>query len=467
MTKDPSRFAVVGGGITGLSAAYALSQLAPDASIAVFEAQDRLGGKLHTETFHGAQVEMGADSFLTRDSAARDLCRAIGLQDELTAPAIFKGAVWDGLRRYDLPRGSVMGVPTSIRSLIGADALTAGEKLSASADALRWKRLRGHDVSVGSIVRSHFGDAVLERFVDPLLAGTRAGNVDEMSLAAALPQVDAAARASGSIMRGLRRASPSAGNDPLFLAPRRGMSHMIDALAACLPAGSIRLGTDIDLITADGFGDFVIRTRDGQELTADGVVIATPSPVAARLLREVSAVAAGELSSIPHASVAVVSLALRAGTLPADGSSGFLVPSNAGLTLSAGTWWSLKWPHTTPEGVFVARCFAGRAERHPALDLDDEALVAAVAGELTQLLGTSVKPIEGKVTRWDDGLPQYQVGHLDRLGRIERALHQHSGIALAGADYRGSGIPDCIRQGRAAAERVHKAVAARGGRVET
>lgn len=455
---------VVGGGITGLSAALALSQMAPEAEVTLLESSDRLGGKLHTETFHGVQVETGADSFLTRDDGPIRLCADIGIEDELTSPAVFKGAVWDGNRCYGLPSGAVMGIPTNWRAVWGAEALSPFGRLRAAADLFLPGSLEGGDVSVGQLIKRRFGREVLERLVDPLLAGTRAGDPGEMSLAASLPQVDAAARSGASVMKGLSAQVSEPHARPLFMAPKGGMSRMIERLAARL-SGRVRTGAPVTGLARRG-DEYALTHSDSEELRADGVILAIPAPAAAELAGGLNAEAATELRAFPHASVAVIALAYSPGALPLDGeSSGFLVPSGAGKTLSAASWWSLKWPHTGLRDVFVVRCFVGRAGRDPALDLEDGALAEAAAADIGSVLDSSAQPLGWKVTRWRDGLPQYEVGHLDRVARIERSLARFPGIALAGADYRGSGIPDCIRQGRSAAALVHRTLTRGGGKV--
>lgn len=459
-----SRFAVIGGGVTGLAAAYELSLLSPEAEIHVLEGSDRIGGKLRTENFMGAQVETGADSFLTRDPATLELCRALGLAGELVAPAIFKGEVWDGHRRYPLPQPSVMGIPTSVPSALGAEGLTVLERLRAAFEWVGRGPLRGPDVDVATFVGSRFGRAVMHRFVDPLLAGTRAGAPDEMSLAAALPQIDAAARGNRSLMRALHSPASNEKEKPVFLRPRGGMTRLIEELSSQSGA-EVRSRANVERVRRGG-RELVLEIEGGDSIQADGIVVATPAAAAAHLLGDI-APGVKALEPIPHATVAVIALAFdrAAIDLPPD-SSGFLVPSGADLTVSAGTWWSVKWPDTTPEDTTVVRCFVGRSGRHPALTRDDDDLTDLIVRDLGRLLGSDVTPLGSHVTRWHDGLPQYVVGHLDRVREAEQSVAAAGPIALAGADLRGSGIPDCLRQGRLAARRVHAEIARGGGKVD-
>jgi oxygen-dependent protoporphyrinogen oxidase len=231
------------------------------------------------------------------------------------------------------------------------------------------------------------------------------------------------------------------------------MSRIIERLGEHL-GGRVRTSTGVTRLARTQEG-YEVEIEGPEVMSADAVVLTVPSPAAAEILTHLAPQAAHQLRAIAHASVAVIALAYEPDALPLDGStSGFLVPSWAGKTLSAATWWSLKWPHTGTSDRVIVRCFVGRTGSDPALALDNEALAHAAATDIQDVLGTAARPTASKVTRWLDGLPQYQVGHLGRLAAIEGTLATLPGVALAGADYRGSGIPDCIRQGTEAAERV-------------
>ncbi|MGH2753792.1 MAG: protoporphyrinogen oxidase [Actinomycetota bacterium] len=442
--------AVVGGGITGLTAAYTLRTRYPAKSVALLEASDRLGGKLHTLSFDGITIEAGADSFLAREQHVVDLCSELGIADELRAPAVFGALVWTGEGPRRLPLGTVMGVPASLGAALRAQPLSARGRLRALADLVLPGPLSGPDVAVAPFIRRRFGREVLERMVDPILAGTRAGDPEELSLAACLPPIDGAARSHRRVMAGLRGAA----GPPPFLAPERGMSRLVDALAGALSGAEVLTGARVAALRAGGARPYLLELSDGA-VEAGAVVLAVPAPEAASLLEASAPAATGELREVAHASVAAVTLVYPAGALdlPA-GTSGFLVPSSAGHLLAAGTWWTLKWPGRGPTDRFVVRCFIGRAGEERALDDDDDVLIRAAGRDLARFIGTRASPASGMVVRWPDGLPQYNVGHDERIERIAAALRPHPGIAIAGADYRGTGIPDCIRQGADAAVAV-------------
>ncbi|MDQ3753080.1 MAG: protoporphyrinogen oxidase [Actinomycetota bacterium] len=457
------KVAVVGGGVTGLTAAWTLAKSGVE--VVVLEAGDRLGGVIRTDHLDGVPVEAGPDAFLAGD-AATSLCASVGLGEDLISPHVFGAYIWSGGRLRRLPQGVVLGLPAWPTQALRAGLLSPGGALRASAEVLIPGPLKGGDVSVGWLVRQRFGREVLERLVDPLMAGRRAGYTDDMSLRAADSKVDGLARSHRSILLGIRRERRSgklAGGPPPFLAPRGGMERLIDALAnsvrSRLGPGSIRMGAPVTRVTASGAG-FRLALSEGP-LDADGVVVCLPAPQAAGVLRGLSGDAARELEGIPFASTAVVTFVYPpAGCVLPPHGSGFLVPSAEGRTLAACTWYSAKWPASAPPGGgIVLRAFVGRAGTDPALRLDDGDLVALLQGELADAMHPAAPPSLTRVARWPDSLPQYRVGHDQRVGRIELALAAHPRLHLAGAAYRGSGIPDCVAGAETAARKMLDALA--------
>lgn len=454
MSPDP--VAVVGGGITGLAAAHGLA--GRGLRVVVFESAERWGGVVATRALGEVLVEEGPDSFLDRDPAARSLCEAVGLGDELVAPAAFGAVVWSRGRLHAVPAGFPHGLPISPWAAWRSGILSPLGAGRAAADFLLPGPLRGPDISVGAFVRRRFGRATLAQLVDPLLAGTRAGEAEDMSLAAALPQVDSLARRHRSVIRGLRHARRSGALEsgpPPFLTVRGGLGRLVEHLVRDLEGrAELHAATTVERLEPVR-GGFVVHLLGGGKARVAGVILAVPAHRASGLLEETSPAAAAELAAIAHASVAVATLVYPPGTFdPPAGTSGMLVAGGQGRTLSACSWVSTKWPHSAPGGETVIRAFAGRAGRHPALDLDDGRLTARLASDLRDALGIATPPARASVTRWEKGLPQYAVGHLERVARIEGALARWPRLALAGASYRGSGLPDCIRQARAAAERI-------------
>lgn len=415
---------MVGGGITGLAAAYQATLDGHD--VTLYEASDRLGGKILTTAFGGLPVDAGPDAFLARVPHAVDLCRELGLTTELVAPSAGKAYVWTRGRLCPLPDGLVLGVPTDLLGLARSNILSAKGYLRAGLDVVLPRSRYGDDPSVGEVIAARFGREAADRLVEPLLGGIHAGRISRLSMASTAPQLAAAASSHRSLLRGLRNTPSSLNADgPVFFSLRGGMTRLVDALAERLD--DVRLNTPLDTVP-----------------DADRVIVTTPAASTAALLPQI----ADELLRIEHASVALVTLAYD--PVPVEG-SGFLVPAVDGRLITACSFGSNKWPHWTgADGKLVLRVSAGRAGDMRALGMSDAALVDAVHDELTEALALQTKPVESRVTRWVDGFPQYAPGHAGRVARIEAAL-ENTRVRVAGAAFHGVGIPACIASGRTAA----------------
>ena len=442
------RIAVVGAGITGLVAALEAS--ARGAEVVLFEASERPGGKIHTTPFGRGWFEHGPDAFLARTERPLELCRSVGLEDDFTHPAVFGAVVAHRGQLHPLPKETILGFPISKAAIRGSPLLSPVGRARAMLEAGRVRSLRGDDMSVERFARRRFGRQVAERFVDPIMAGTRAGELGEMSLAAAAPDVYRRARTSPSLLRSGPQTGAAfvseEGGRPLFTGLRGGMTRLVEAILDRLVDVDVRLGTPVAEIAADARS----VTVDGE--TFGHSIVTTPSHVTARI---VQAPEASELlPKIEHASAAVLNLVFppNALELPEEG-SGLLVPSKDKRYLSGATWVTRKWPSVRPhDGSEIVRCFVGREGREPVLDLDDPDLADHVLEDLGRFLDMAAAPKLIDVARWDRGMPQYRVGHLDLVDAIDRALPP--GILVAGCDLRGSGIPDCIDQATKAVDRA-------------
>lgn len=509
--------AVVGGGIAGLAAAWELVTAGAGGDsgpeVHVFEASDRTGGKMRTAEFAGRRVDLAADGFLARRPEATDLCAELGLEDTLVPVGASGASIWARGRLRMMPDGLNLGVPTRWWPLFRSGILSPVESIGVAKDLVKPHLRTGMtfgDRSVGRIVGDRLGRPVVERMVDPLVGGIQAGGVDELSAAATFPVLIAASDQPGSLMRALgrvmRRPSPSSASSapappatsPAFWSLPDGTASLAELLAAELqrrgvvvhtstPVESVEwtgdrgpgpsrwqltLGRTASAGTVDGNGSGPgtvggDRTADGPE--ADGLVLAVPAREAAVLLAPHAPVAAGMLSTIEYASVAVVTLALPPGavTAPLRG-TGFLVPRTSTIDgrpslITGVTYLSRKWPNLSRPDDELIRASVGRYgdERHALMD--DAELTASVLGELDALLGVRHPPLHASVTRWQDALPQYEVGHLLRVGRIDQDVAGLGAVGIAGATLRGVGIPACIGSGRAAAQRVLASLGHRSG----
>ncbi len=458
MSESP-QVAIIGGGITGLSAASFLRHAGTGVRprVTLVEADQRLGGKIRTDLLGGMPVEAGPDGFLARTPEAADLCRSLGLDQELIAPAPGPAYLWSRNRLRPIPPGLIMGLPARLGPLLRSGILSPTGILRAGLDLVLPGQALAVDVSVGDLVRSRFGKEVLERLVDPLLGGIYAGRAEELSLLATTPELAALARRHRSLLlalRSSRSAAATAPAAPTFLTLASGLQRLVERLRRDLDGADARTGVSATRLTTTPGGAYRIELAGGGAVEADAVILAVPAFAAADLVRAESPVAACELGAIEYASVAVVTLAYPSEALPAPlAGTGFLVPRYESLLLVGCTWLSAKWPHLASSRLTLLRCAVGRAGDERWRELDDEALVARVHADLVRTMGLRRAPLEARVTRWEKAIPQYTVGHLDRLRRIEGALSHLPGVMLAGSAYRGVGVTSCVAQAKAAAAR--------------
>ena len=429
-----------------MAAAY---ELRDRADVVLLEAGDRLGGNVRTFRLDGIRLEGGPDSLLARDEGPLKLLEELGLRDQIVEPTDFGAWVVIKGRLRRMPAGFVLGVPASPAALIRSGVLSPIGMIRAAADLILPGRLTTDDVAVGSFIRRRFGSEVAEHLVDPLMAGTRAGDIDRMSLRMAAAPIYEIARRHRSVTLGLR-ASRGSSTPPRFIGLRTGMQTLVDALRdAASP--HIEFGARVTKIsrTSDGFS----LLWDGGEESADAVVISAPAHAAAKMLTDVAPRAVEMLEELTFASVAVVNLVYPAGAISVPpGGSGLLVPKGEGRSIVACTWFSSKWPHAAPpDGRTVLRCVLGREEGD--LQGDDDSLVRAAIADVSLLLEARGAPVSHAVDRWEKAAPQFEVGHLARIAAIETSLPTHK-LAIAGAGYRATGLNDCLAHGAAAARSV-------------
>ncbi|HEY4626455.1 MAG TPA: protoporphyrinogen oxidase [Blastococcus sp.] len=443
-----TRLVVVGAGITGLAAAFEWRRRRPDDEIVVLEAGDRIGGKVHRVMLAGHWYDTGPEAMLARVPEAVGLVEALGLGHRLVAPATTSASVVLPDGRHPLPPGTVLGVPASADGLEGFLSPEGVARVRAERE-LPPVTLDG-DVAVGHLLRERLGDEVVDRLVEPLLGGVYAGRADELSLTATMPALAAHLPAAGSVLGAAAAArdagARSRGDDdgPVFVTVADGIGALPAALVAAARA-EVRLRTPAHGLrrTAAGFELSIGPVAAPEALTADAVLVTAPAPKAARLLAEVVPAAVQPLRGIPYASMAVVAMAFPAQHV--DAGSGLLVPPVTGRLVKGVTVSSAKWPHLAGDALLV-RSSVGRFGGESELQRPDDDLTAAVVSDVAELLGLSrPEPLETRLVRWGGGLPQYLVGHQARVNAIRAAVSEVPGLAIAGAAFRGVGVPACIR----------------------
>jgi oxygen-dependent protoporphyrinogen oxidase len=450
-----TRVAVVGGGISGLAAAWSVAARDPAAEVVVLEGTADIGGKLRVACVGGVAVDVGAEAILTARPEAVRLIDELGLTQERVAPLTTSAAVYAGGFRHPLPAGTMLGVPGSVQAARASGLFTAAAlaAIEAEPQLAPLPPLDG-DVAVGRLVRDRLGDEVTDRLVEPLLGGVYAGRADELSLRATMPALAAALAEGGSLVQAAASVADrgTRASGPVFTSLVGGVGRLPRELAA---AGrfTVRTATMVRALrrTPTGFALDCGPVPAPSLVTADAVVLAVPPAKAARLLDSVAPAAAAELAAIESANVAIVTFALRDVDLPPG--SGLLVALGERLAVKGVTLSSQKWPLETG-GLVLLRASLGRAGESAVLQRSDEELIALVRGELRALLGVTAEPVDALVTRWGGGLPQYGVGHVERVRRIRDAVAAVPGLAVCGAAFDGVGIPACIAAAGAAAEQV-------------
>ncbi|MGH7229098.1 MAG: protoporphyrinogen oxidase [Nitrospiraceae bacterium] len=482
MAVSPKQVVVVGGGIAGLATAFALQERAAEVGFplacTLIEAESEWGGKIVTHRVGELIIEAGPDSFLSQKPWALELCEKLGLSGRLINTNEFqkKTFVFSRGRLRELPEGLVLIVPTKLGPLFHSGLLSWSGIARMALDLVIPARRGAGDESLASFFRRRLGDEAFERLVEPLMAGIYAGDAEQMSLRATFPRFLDIEQQHGSLIRGMlagrKMARPAARqgspNRTMFVTLQNGLGEMVKALvgritgagATLMPARqvvAIRTRSD-----RPGVWTYDVVLEDGSAVSAEAVVLATPAFVSAELVRQLSPASARLLDTIPYVSTATVSLAYDGDTLgPSVGGFGFVIPRTEGRDLIAATWTSLKWSHRTPPTQALIRCYVGGAGREAILKADDEMLVQRVRAELRNMAGIAAEPTYVEVNRWERGMPQYTLGHLDRLEAIKVSLGGYKGLYLTGAAYRGVGIPDCIRDGSETAAEVIRHLAER------
>ncbi|REK77492.1 protoporphyrinogen oxidase [Paenibacillus paeoniae] len=463
------RIVIIGGGISGLSSAFYLQREAERQGrklhLTIVEEAPVLGGKINTLQRDGFVIEKGPDSFLARKHAIIDLAKELGLENELTAtnPAAKKTYILHKRKLHAMPPGLVLGIPTEIGPFMKTSLLSLGGKLRAVMDLFMPAKPASGDESLGGFLERRVGTQVMRRIAEPLLAGIYAGDLKKLSLKATFPQFGDSERKHGSLIKGMmhnRKATIAAAKGKAqgttFLTFKGGLSTLVRALDGALSGVERRLGVKATELAKSGSG-YTVTLADGETLEADRIVVTAPAFAAAKLLEPL--VECMELSDIRYVSVANVVMAFDKKTFGLDfDGSGFVVPRSEGLHITACTWTSSKWLHTSPDDKVLLRCYVGHSEDQESVKLPDDQLVAAVRQDIRETMGITAEPIFAEITRLNHSMPQYPVGHVEKMQSLRSRLKMElPGVWVTGAAFDGVGLPDCIRQGKEAAAELYSA----------
>jgi oxygen-dependent protoporphyrinogen oxidase len=461
------RIAIIGGGIAGLSAAFYLEKArraGADLQWALFEKSDRLGGVIQTERHDGFVIEAGPDSFLSIKPDAARLCQELGLGDQLIPSndasrktyILVKGSL------VPIPHGLEFMVPTRIWPMATTPLFSFSTKLRMAAELFSSARKDSGDESVGDFVRRHFGQEMVDRVAEPLLAGVYGGNAERLSIRAVLPRFAEMERLHGSLVRATLKAKAqvkskapaSSKPQPLFTSLKNGMQQMVEALTATLPQASIRMGQQ-NLSLRPVNDDWQIESAGISE-RFQAVLLAAPAPAAAGLLRQFHPALIEGLARIEYTSTAAVALAYDQAELPPG--HGFLVPRSEGRKMMACTFVHKKFSHRAPGDKKLLRCFFSSSRMPDLLTHSDEVLQQFARQELKEILGLTAEPKFARTFRWDRAMAQYETGHLDRVAEMEKIIAAMPGFHIIGNSFHGIGVPDCIKSARLAVEQITSGV---------
>ena len=465
------RITIIGAGIAGLSTAYYLSKLAKQGGqqleIALLEKERRLGGSLLTEQADGFLMEGGPDCFISEKPWALQLCRELGLEQEVigTNRQLRRTFILLKGRLHEIPEGFMLLAPTSLWPFIKSSLFSLPGKARMGLDLILPRKKSDREESLAAFVLRRLGREALERIAEPLVAGIHAGDPETMSLKSTFPRFIDLEQGHRSIIWGMyQRKKQFALQQPrytMFLTLKQGMEGMISALKKALPPETISPGQEvIALEKITGKPSHKPRYRlqlrgKKKAMEADAVVLATPAFVTAKLLRGMAADICRLLDTIPYCSTATINLAYERSQIghPLDG-YGFVVPRLEKRSIMAATFSSVKFAHRAPEGKVLLRSFVGGAKNEDIVSWEDSKLLAAVQGDMEEVLKIAGAPLVARINRWHKSMPQYTLGHEERLSRIEQGLAKHPGLLVTGSAYRGIGISDCIHEAELTAHKI-------------
>lgn len=460
MLGEKKRVVVLGGGITGLTAAYYLQKAAKASqlplAVTLIEATPRLGGKIRTMRKDGFIIERGPDSFLARKESVSRLAREAGLGDQLVASKASRPYVLVNGKLHAIPAGSMIGVPTKVTPFLATNLFSVAGKLRAGADLFLPRTDFDGDTSLGGFFRRRLGNEIVENLIEPLLSGIYAGDIDRLSLMATLPQLlTKGGKPPRSLILSLRQLSAMLANESGgFLTLRDGLDTLVQGIEKRLEGGSVLKGVRVKRIDRREDGKFFLTLNDGVKMMCDSVIVTTPHTTLPAMMPQYDFF--HELKKMPAMSVATIAMAFPEEAVPhyADG-SGFVVSRNSDVTITACTCVHKKWPHTVPAGKALLRCYVGRAGDEAIVDLSDTEIEQIVVEDLKRTLQLSAQPEFTVVSRWKNAMPQYTIGHKQRIEKIEAHIDRSlSGLFIAGSSFRGVGMPACIEQGEEAAKKA-------------
>lgn len=462
LVQNSKHIVIIGGGITGLTAAFYLKQAIQEKNLPItftlLEASDRLGGKIQTVRKEGYVIERGPDSFLERKVSASKLVKAVGLGDELVRNNTGQAYILRGRKLFPMPEGAVMGIPTKLSPFIKTGLISPWGKLRAAQDLLLPRSGIDGDQSLGEFFERRLGREVVNRLIEPLLSGIYAGDLDKLSLMSTFPQFYETEKKHRSLMLGMKKTTPKKSAKPqkkqgAFLTVKGGLESLVAKLEEEIGPDKIKKGTPVTSI--DKLGEsYQINLRSSDMIAADSVLLAIPHNKTVDLLKQYDLFRG--FDEMPATSVATVAMAFPEDQVSIDyEGTGFVIARDSDYTITACTWTHKKWSHTVPKGKVLLRCYVGRPDDQEIVFKDDEEILKIVIKDLQKIININGNPDFHVITRWKNAMPQYLVGYQDRLKLFKgRVAIETPGVFVAGASYGGVGLPDCMKSGEEAVSDV-------------
>ncbi|MBL4955115.1 protoporphyrinogen oxidase [Neobacillus sp. OS1-32] len=465
MAEKKQKVVIIGGGAAGLTAAYYLQKEVKENNLPIdiqlVEASHRLGGKMQTVVRDGFTIERGPDSFLARKTSMIRLAEEVGMADQLVHNSTGKSYVLVRGKLYSIPGGSIMGIPTEVGPFITTNLFSIPGKLRAAADFILPRTESGKDQSLGGFFRRRLGDEVVENLIEPLLSGIYAGDIDQMSLMSTFPEFYEVEQKYRSLIIGMKRNKPPKPKEPVvkdktkgaFLTFKSGLQSFAEAIESKLDPNMILKGHRVETITRSN-DQYQLSLNNGDTMEADCIIAATPHKATQAIFSNYRFF--DPFKSVPSTSVATVAMAFPEEAITKDiNGTGFVVSRRSDYSITACTWTHKKWLHSAPKGKALLRCYVGRAGDETIVDLSDDKIVQIVLDDLNKTMDITMKPDFTVISRWKNAMPQYTVGHKERLAAIlDKMETELPGVFLAGSSYRGVGVPDCVDQGEAAVQNV-------------
>lgn len=466
MAGELHNVAIIGGGITGLTSAFYLQKMAKEnhlpIKIKLIEASHRLGGKLQTVVRDGFTIERGPDSFLARKTSITKLAKEVGMDHQLVPNSTGKSFVLVNDKLYSIPGGSIMGIPTKIGPFVKTGLFSIPGKLRAAADLFLPRTESGKDQSLGKFFRRRLGDEVVENLIEPLLSGIYSGDIDQLSLMSTFPQFYEAEQKYRSLIIGIKKMAPPKRKEEQntnkkttggFLTFKTGLQSFAEAIETKLEPESILKGIRVNKIEKVD-NQYQLHLNNAETLTADCVIAATPHKATQSMFSQYGFF--DPFKIVPSTSVATIALAFPEKAIKKDiNGTGFVVSRNSDYTITACTWTHKKWKHSAPKGKVLLRCYVGRAGNEAIVEQSDDQIVKIVLEDLSKTMDITMQPEFSVISRWPNAMPQYIVGHQQRIETIRKHVTEElPGVFLAGASYEGIGMPDCISQGEKAVQQV-------------